>query len=181
MENEEIIINEEASTLKKALEALECRVLYFNSLYSESIATLLEALNKTDHSLLSMIALIFLSKGKTPEPYDANNVVIPFEEVFAHFQSFPIPKVFFFDSACGNVNDFSIPIYPENSIILVAIHTSLESSPVVEEFTKKLSHTNVQKCFKEICAHNNDSRTVKSKWHDNIGSSFFIVKSIIDR
>ena len=181
MENEEIIINEEASTLKKALEALECRVLYFNSLYSESIATLLEALNKTDHSLLSMIALIFLSKGKTPEPYDANNVVIPFEEVFAHFQSFPIPKVFFFDSACGNVNDFSIPICPNNSLILAAIHTSLESSPVVKEFTEKLSHTNVQKCFEEICAHNNDSGTVKSKWHDTFGSSFFIVKSINDR
>ena len=112
VENEEIILNEEVSSLKKALEALECHVLYFNSLYSESIATLLEALSKADHSLLSMIGLIFLSKGKTPEPYDANNVVIPFEEVFAHFQSFPKPKVFFFDSACENVNDFSIPICP---------------------------------------------------------------------
>ena len=174
MENEKITINEEASTLKEALEALECCVLYFNSLYSESIATLLEALSKADHSLLSMIALTFLSKGNTPEPYDANNVAIPFEDVFVHFQSFPIPKVFFFDSACENVNDFSIPICPENSLILAAIHTSLESLPVVEEFRKKLSHTNVQKCFEELCAHNNDSRTVKSKWHDNIGSSFFI-------
>ena len=88
MENEEIILNEEVSSLKKAFEALECHVLYFNSLYSESIATLLEALSKVDHSLLSMIALIFLSKGKTHEPYDANNVAIPFEDVFVHFQSF---------------------------------------------------------------------------------------------
>ena len=181
MENEEIILNEEVSSLKKAFEALECHVLYFNSLYSESIATLLEALSKADHSLLSMIGLIFLSKGNTPEPYDANNVAMPFEDVFVHFQSFPKPKVFFFDSACENVNDFSIPICPKNSLILAAIHTNLESSPVVKEFTEKLSHTNVQKCFEDICACNNDSRTVKSKWHDNIGSSFFTVKSINDR
>ena len=180
VENEKLIINKEASTLKKAFEALECHVLYFNSLYSESIVTLLEALSKADHSMLSMIALIFLSKGDTPEPCDANNTVMSLDNVFVHFESFPLPKVFFFDSACGNVTDFSIPMCPKNSLILAAIHTSLKSSPVVEEFTVKLSHTNVQKCFEEICANNNDSETVRSKWHDNIGSNFFIVTSIND-
>ena len=102
MENEERKLNDEAVALKKAFEDLEFAVLYFNSLSSESIATLLEAISKADHSQLLMIALVFLSKGKTNKLYDADGVPVPYEDVFRHFQSCPIPVIYFFDSAKGD-------------------------------------------------------------------------------
>ena len=95
--------NDEAAALKKAFEDLEFAVLYFNSLSSESIATLLEALSKADHSQLLMIALVFLSKGKTNELYDADAVTVPYEDVFYHFLSCKIPVIFFFDLANGDI------------------------------------------------------------------------------
>ena len=103
VENEERILNEEAAALKKAFEDLEFAVLYFNSLSSESIATLLEAISKADHSQLLMIALVFLSKGKTAEFYDADDVAVPYTAVFDHFLRCPIPVIFFFDSANGDI------------------------------------------------------------------------------
>ena len=99
MENEERILNEEALALKKVFEDLEFAVLYFNSLSSESIVTLLEAISKADYSQLLMIALVFLSKGKTAEFYDADGVVVPYTAVFDRFLGCPIPVIFFFDSA----------------------------------------------------------------------------------
>uniref|UniRef100_A0A1X7T440 Caspase family p20 domain-containing protein n=1 Tax=Amphimedon queenslandica TaxID=400682 RepID=A0A1X7T440_AMPQE len=201
--------NVEAAALTKAFENLEFAVLYFNSLSSKSIATLLEAISKADYSQLLMITLVFFSKGKTPELYDADGVVVPYEDVFCHFQKRrPIPVIFFFDSASNddeihlqkdidstlddaneshstvadtqNDNDFNLPlrICPQNSLVLVARHNSA-SSPVVKEFTEKLSHTSVQECFETICANNN-STTVKSIWHDTVGDNLFIVKSIND-
>ena len=196
--------NVEASTLKKAFEDLEFAVLYFNSLSSESIVTLLEAISKADYSQLLMIALVFLSKGKTAELYSADGVAMPYEVVFHHFQRCPIPVIFFFDSASNgkendstlddtnennstvatqNDNDFNLPLHicPPNRLVLAARHNS-ESSPVLKEFTEKLSLslTSVKECFETICANNN-STTVKSIWHDTVGSNLFIVKSINDR
>ena len=226
MENEERILNDEAAALKKAFDDLEFAVLYFNSLSSESIATLLEALSKADHSQLLMIALVFLSKGKTAKLYDADGV--PYEDVFHHFSRCPTPLIFFLDLAVDgtqkeksssitddendsalsdiyvndsalddvlaqnesnlivagthNENDFNLHLLncPPNSLVLAARHNST-SSPVVREFTEKLSHTSVQECFKAICRNNNNGTTVKSMWHDTVGNKFFIVKSINDR
>ena len=180
VENEERILNDEAAALKKAFEDLEFAFLYFNSLSSESIATLLEAISKVDHSQLLMIALVFLSKGKTAELYDADGVAVPYEDVFSHFPRCPIPVIFLFDSAVDG-NDFKLPlcICPQNSLVLAACH-SLASSPVVKDFTEKLSHTSIQECFKTICANNNNT-TVKSIWHDTVGTNIYIVKSINDR
>ena len=244
VENKERKLNEEAAALKKAFEGLEFAVLYFNSLSSESIATLLEAISKADHSQLLMIVLVFLSKGKTAELYDADGVAVPYEDVFYHFQRCPIPVIYFFDLAYGdtkkkkkstiddtpnendadvlvqnendsamndtpNENDADVLVqnendsaiddtrvenstvddthdinlprlnWPQNSLVLVARHNSA-SSPVVKEFTEKLSHTSVQECFETICANNN-STTVKSIWHDTVGNNIFIVKSINDK
>ncbi|XP_019853637.1 PREDICTED: uncharacterized protein LOC109582975 [Amphimedon queenslandica] len=241
VENEERILNDEAAALKKAFEDLKFAVLYFNSLSSESIATLLEAISKADHSQLLMIALVFLSKGKTSELYDADGVAMLYAAVFDHFSECPIPVIFFFDSANGDIqkkknstanetpnasdddvenendstdddisneneddvllqskNDSAIddigvqnsiadntpdislaPLNcPKNSLVLAATHNSA-SSPVVKEFTEKLSHTSVQECFETICANNN-STTVKSIWHDTVGDNLFIVKSTND-
>ena len=202
--------NVEASTLKKAFEDLEFAVLYFNSLSSESIVTLLEAISKVDYSQLLMIALVFLSKGKTAELYSADGVAMPYEVVFRHFQRCPIPYIYIFDSASNdeihlqkendstlddanesnstvadtqNENDFNLPLHicPLNCLVLAARHNSA-SSPIVKEFTEKLSLslTSVQECFKTICADNN-STTVKSIWHETAENDLFIVKSINDR
>ena len=194
MENGEKKLNEEAAALKKAFEDLEFAVLYFNGLSSESIATLLAAISKADHSQLLMIALVFLSKGKTPKLYDADGVVVPYEDVFRHFQRRPISVIFFFDVLVQNENDSTVDdtqkkndstnddiltLCPPNSLLLATTHNS-ESSPVVKEFTEKLSHTSVQECFKAICVNNN-STTVKSIWHDTVGNNVFIVKSINER
>ena len=197
MKNGEKKLNDEAAALKKAFEDLEFAVLYFNSLSSESIATLLAAISKADHSQLLMIALVFLSKGKAAELYDADGVVVPYEDVFNPFQRCQIPVVFFFDVLVQNENDSTVDDTqkendstnddilainwpcPPNSLLLAATHNS-ESSPVVKEFTQKLSHTSVQECFKAICANNN-STTVKSIWCDTIGNNVFIVKSINER
>ena len=229
VENEERILNDEAAALKKAFEDLEFAVLYFNSLSSESIATLLEAISEADHSQLLMIALVFLSKGKTAELYDADGVALPYKDVFYHFLSCPIPVIFFFDLANGDIkkeknstiddtpnendddengstvddtpnedddaklvqkkndsaindtHDINLPQinWPQNSLVLVARHNSA-SSPVVKEFTEKLSHTSVQECFKAICDKNN-SKIVKSMWHDTVGNNLFIVKSTNDK
>ena len=103
MENEEWILNDEAAALKIAFEDLEFAVLYFNSLTSEAIATLLEAISKADHSQLLMIALVFLSKGKTTELYDADGVAVPYSDVFRHFQRCSIPVIFLFDSASDDM------------------------------------------------------------------------------
>ena len=222
LENEKRILNDEADALKKAFEDLEFAVLYLYSLSSESIATLLQAICEADRSQLSMIALVFLSKGKTAELYDVDGVMVPYKDVFDPFKkcSVDLPVIFFFDSASDhtkkeksfatddkpnendstfdevyvqnesnlteadtqNENDFNLPqnICPKNSLVLAARH-SLASSPVVKEFTEKLSHTSVQECFKTICANNN-STTVKTIWHETkVGDKFFIVKSINDR
>ncbi|XP_019860473.1 PREDICTED: uncharacterized protein LOC109588799 [Amphimedon queenslandica] len=197
VENEEKILNDEAAALKKAFENLDFAVLYFNSLSSESIATLLEAISKVDHSQLSMIALVFLSKGKTAELYDANDLVVPYSALFSHFERSPIPAIFFFDSLhddknkkddskiddtmAENKNGFHLPLHvcPQSSLVLAATHNSA-SSPVVKEFTEKLSHTSVQECFETICANNN-STTVKSIWHDTVRNYLFIIKSIYDK
>ena len=103
VENEKRILNYEAAALKKAFEDLEFAVLYFSNLTSESIATLLDAISKADHSQLSMIALVILSKGKTAELYDADGVAVPYKNVFHHFQRCPIPVIYFFDSANGDI------------------------------------------------------------------------------
>ncbi|XP_019858017.1 PREDICTED: uncharacterized protein LOC109586283 isoform X2 [Amphimedon queenslandica] len=188
VENEEKILNDEAAALKKAFENLEFAVLYFNSLSSESIATLLEAISEVNHSHLSMIALVFLSKGKTAELYDADDVAVPYSALFRHFERSPIPVIFFFDSLCDDKKkkddskiDFHLPLHicPQNSLVLAATYNSA-SSPVLKEFTEKLGHTSVQKCFETICANNN-STTVKSIWHDTLGNYSFIVKSTYDR
>uniref|UniRef100_A0A1X7TSD5 Caspase family p20 domain-containing protein n=1 Tax=Amphimedon queenslandica TaxID=400682 RepID=A0A1X7TSD5_AMPQE len=187
VENEERILNEEAAALKKAFEDLEFAVLYFNSFSSESIATLLEEFSKVDHSQLSMIALVFLSKGKTAELYDADDVAVPYSALFCHFERSPIPAIFFFDSLSDDKkkkNDseigFHLPLHicPKNSLVLASAHNTA-SSPVVKEFTEKLSHTSVQECFETICANNN-STTVKSIWHDTVGNYLCIVKSTND-
>ena len=95
-------MNDEAVALEKAFENLEFAALYFNNLSSESIATLLKAISQADHSQLLMIALVFLIKGKTNELYDADGVAMPYEDVVCHFQSCPIPVIYFFDSAKGD-------------------------------------------------------------------------------
>ena len=108
MENKKRILNDEAEALKTAFEDLEFAVLYFNSLSSESIATLPEAISKADHSQLLMIALVFLSKGKTAELYGADDVAIPYEDVFNHFQKCPTPVLFFFDLAVDDTKRSSM-------------------------------------------------------------------------
>ena len=247
MENEEMILSDEAAALQKALENLKFAVLYFNKLTSESIATLIEALSKADYSQLLMI---FFSKGKTAVLNDADGVAVH-DAVFHHFQICQIPVTFFFDLHVANDNiqkgkaiddapndndndvqnendsidddapyandnhelvqnekdseinntkstraqdstvdadthNFNLPFLP-NSLILAARHNS-ESSPVVKEFTEKLSHASVhdtslqvQECFETICANNN-SPTVESKWYqNNVRDNLFIVKSTNDR
>ena len=109
VENEERILNEEAASLEKAFEDLEFAVLYFNSLSSESIATLLEAISNVDHSQLLIIALVFLSKGNTAELYDADGMAVPYEDVFRHFPRCPTPLVLLFDSAVGDIQKKMIP------------------------------------------------------------------------
>ena len=85
-ENGTRVINDQAKSLKEAFEGVGFCVLYFNSLSSESIARLLQSFQDNfDHSQLSAFALVFLSKGRTPQLYDANDKVILFDTVFQFF------------------------------------------------------------------------------------------------
>ena len=161
-ENGTRVINDQAKSLKEAFEGVGFCVLYFNSLSSESIARLLQSFqDNVDHSQLSTFALVFLSKGQTPQLYDANNEV-PFDAIFKFFYNdesplAKVPKVFFFDLlACLDDQRKSsparplLPQCPENSVILAVAHNNLKFSPAINTFANNLSQKSIQDLCKEI-------------------------------
>ena len=126
-----------------------------------------------------MFALIFLSKGKAPQLYDANGEVVPFKDVFHSFPTNDIPKLFYFELA--NVDDdkiskLNLPQCPLNSVCLVKTHNKLFSpvSPVASHFKEKLGNTSVQDCFNDICVEYNRLNGVKCTWDGATDSKIFI-------
>ena len=164
-------------------------VIHFNGLSSQSIFSFLQFFKDSiDPSQLSLFALVFLSKGRTPQLYDCNNEVLPFQDVFRFFATastssgsslLNVPKLFFFDFA--TVKDKALESFtecPDNTVLLAVAHKNV-SALAIEKFADKLSVANVQKCIKDTHDElmKNDSE-VNCKMHDTIGSKFFIDKSI---
>ena len=176
------VINDQAKSLKEAFEGVGFCVLYCNSLSSESIAHLLQSFhNNVDHSQLSAFALVFLSKGRTPQLYDANNEVVPFDAVFQFFYNnksplAKIPKMFFFDLlACHNDQRKShpghplLPRCPEKSVVLAVAHNDLKFSPAINTLANNLSQKSIQDLCKEIEETTgcfvNQCDTIKNQFH----------------
>lgn len=183
-------LSNEATSLKEAFERLKFCVLCFTGLVSESIATLLESFQKfVDHSELSMIALVFFSKGDTLQIYDINQTMLPFADVF-HFFSCPtnndasslseVPKLFIFDLMCPNIlgelNLTDIP-KPPNSVILASAHVS-QVSPIAVSLSESLNYECIQQCFDDICTQGNKLDQVKCVWYNNTDNKFYISESI---
>ena len=105
-----------------------------------------------------MLALIFLTKGKTPQLYDASNAVVPFEKIFHYFHDdqsplSEIPKVFFFDIAYlddENQSQPSLPDYPCNSLALAIAHNDLNFSFAVETLVQCFNQKSIQDIFTTI-------------------------------
>ena len=157
------VINDQAKSLKEAFEGVGFCVLYFNSHSSESITCLLQSFqDSADHSQLSAFALVFLSKGQTPQLYDANDKVIPFDAVFQFFYNDEsplanVPKLFFFDLlACLDDQRKSspacplLPQCPEKSVVLAVAHNDLKFSPAINTLSSNLSQKSIQDLCKEL-------------------------------
>lgn len=176
------VINGQGRSLKEAFEGVGFCVLYFNSLSSESIARLLQSFrDNVDHSQLSAFVLVFLSKGQTPQLYDANNEVVPFDAVFRFFyddklaELAKIPKIFFFDVVCldiENKNHPLLPQCPEKSVILAVSHHT-PFSPAINTLSNDLSRKSIQDCCKDI----HKSIGCYATWIDSIHDKFNFEKS----
>ena len=190
-ENESKDLSSQADALKDAFKNVGFFVIHFNGLSSQSIFSFLQFFKDSiDPSQLSLFALVFLSKGRTPQFYDCNNEVLLFQDVFRFFAIAPtssgssllnVPKLFFFDFATVKdkaLESFTLPQCPDNTVLLAVAHKSL-SALAIEKFADKLSVASVQKCIKGTHDEltKNDSE-VNCKMHDTIGSKFFIDKSI---
>ena len=175
------VINDQAKSLKEAFEGVGFCVLYFNSLSSESIARLLQSFRDNfDHSQLSAFALVFLSKGQTPQLYDTNNEIVPFDTVFQFFYSdesplAKIPKMFFFDVVCLDVKNINRPLLPQCPIksVILAVSHSIPFSPAVNTLSNDLSRKSIQECCKDIHKSNGCYAT----WIDDIHDGFHFEKS----
>ena len=180
------VINDQAKSLKEAFEGVGFCVLYFNSLSSESIARLLQSFrDNVDHSQLSAFVLVFLSKGRTSQLYDANNEVVPFDAVFQFFYNdesplAKIPKMFFFDLlACRNDQRKSsparplLPQFPKKSVILAVAHNDLKFSPAINTLANNLS----QKSIQDLCEEIRQTTDCFVNWCDTIHNQFHFENS----
>ena len=190
-ENESEDLSSQADALKDAFKNVGFFVIHFNGLSSQSIFSFLQFFKDSiDPSQLSLFALVFLSKGRTPQLYNCNNEVVPFQDVFRFFAVAPassgsslvnVPKLFFFDLAAVKdkaLESFALPQCPDNTVLLAVAHKNV-SALAIEKFADKLSVASVQKCvrgtFEELMKND---REVKCIMCDTIGSKFFIDKSI---
>uniref|UniRef100_A0A1X7U7Q6 Caspase family p20 domain-containing protein n=1 Tax=Amphimedon queenslandica TaxID=400682 RepID=A0A1X7U7Q6_AMPQE len=152
-------INDDAHKINKALNTLGFCTLYFNSLSSQSINTLLEVLHHIDHSQLATFALVFLCKGKTRHLYDCNNELIDADEIFGCLQDdqspfAQLPKIYYFHFAHDKEpkEKLQISSVPSKNLILLITSVIQENSSVVlDTVTNNLKEgASIQKCFEEI-------------------------------
>ncbi|XP_019861485.1 PREDICTED: uncharacterized protein LOC109589955, partial [Amphimedon queenslandica] len=152
-------INDDAQKIKETLNTLGFCTLYFNSLSSQTINTLLEALHHIDHSQLATFALIFLCKGKTRHLYDCNSEMIEAGKIFGCLQDdqspfAQLPKIYYFHIAHDQepkekLEVLSVP--SKNSILLITSVIQKNSSVVLDTVMNNLKEgASIQKCFKEI-------------------------------
>ena len=115
-----------------------------------------------------MFALIFLSKGKTPQLYDANNKVVPFEEIFQYFHDDEslLSKIFFFDVAClsdETTSQPSLPDCPSNSLALATAHNNPNISFAVKTLSQDINQKSIQDIFKMICSQKRSCLKINAK------------------
>ena len=181
-------LSDEAATLKQAFEGVGFCVLYFKSLSSQSIATLLQSFqDDVDHYLLSIFALVFLSKGKKRQLYDANNEVVPYHDVIFMPNSktnaatinplLPgVSKLFFFDLAsCSSIQEEVAIELPNNSLLLHVTHKDLFSH-AIDSFVENLNFADLKDCLTKVCQENNKLDGVKCFFQDS--EDPFIANSI---
>lgn len=172
-------LSDEAATLKQAFEGVGFCVLYFKSLSSQSIATLLQSFqDDVDHYLLSIFALVFLSKGKKRQLYDANNEVVPYHDVIFIPDSITnarkpllsgVSKLFFFDLAsCSSIQEEVAIELPNNSLLLHVTHKDLFSH-AIDSFAENLNYTDLTNCLTKVCQENNKLDGVKCLFQDSKG------------
>ncbi|XP_019861471.1 PREDICTED: uncharacterized protein LOC109589933 [Amphimedon queenslandica] len=152
-------INDDAQKIKEALNNLGYCTLYFNSLSSRPINTLLEVLHQIDHSQLATFAFIFLCKGKTRHLYDCNSEIVEVDKIFGRLQNdqspfAQLPKIYYFHIAHDQepkekLEVSSIP--SKNSILLITSVIQENSSVVLDTVMNNLKQgASIQKCFAEI-------------------------------
>ena len=151
--------NKDAQNFKETFDGLGFCTLYFNSLSSESIHTLLEMLLEVDHSQLAILAFIVLCKGRTRHLYDCNDEMIHYENIFKHFPDdqsplTQVPKIFYFHLAHANEPAKTLQcslILPKNSIVLITSVHQESSSVVLNTVGSKLTReASIQQRCKEI-------------------------------
>ncbi|XP_019859962.1 PREDICTED: uncharacterized protein LOC109588224 [Amphimedon queenslandica] len=152
-------INDDAKEFIKTLENLGFCTLYFNTLSSQSVSTLLEMLLHINASQLATFAFVLLSKGKTRQLYDCNNEIIYTDNIFEYFRDDQshlalVPKIFYFSLAHikepSERLQFS-SVLPKNSIALITSVDQNSSSVVLKTVSSKLTHeASIQQCCSEI-------------------------------
>lgn len=153
------MIDDDAQKIKEALNTLGYCTLYFKSLSSQSITTLLEVLHHIDHSQLATFAFVFLCKGKTRHLYDCNSEIVDADKIFGCLQDdqsplAQLPKIYYFHIAHDKeprekLHVSSIP--SKNSILLITSVIQKNSSVVLDTVKNNLKQgVSIQKCFEEI-------------------------------
>ena len=149
----------DAQKFRETLEDLGFCTLYFNSLSSQSISTLLEMLLHVDHSQLATFAFIVLCKGKTRHLYDCNNKRIDTEDIFGRFPDdqsplAQVPKIFYFHLVYAKEPKEKLQflsLLHKNSIVLITSVDQKSSSVVLDTVGSKLTNEpSIQQCCKEI-------------------------------
>ena len=140
-------------------DTLDFLVLCFNNLTSEALHALLTELVETCHVFnVHAFALVILSKGKQQNLYDANNEIIPTQDVLGHFSSPQLadkPKIFIFETILDLTNNIDIKeldlTLPDNSIVLTTYPQSESQLPVLtDRIQAQYRNTPISDIFHDI-------------------------------
>ena len=132
-------------------------VLNFNNLTSEALHVLLDKVVKTCHVFsVCTFALVILSKGKQQNLYDANNEIIPTQDVLDHFSSPQLadkPKIFIFETVVTNttnVKELGLNL-PQNSIAFTTCPQNMSQLTVLKDRIQIQYHnTPISDIFQDI-------------------------------
>ena len=178
-------INDDAQKIKETLNTLGFCTLYFNSLSSQSISTLLEVLHHIDPSQLATFAFVFLCKGKTRHLYDSNSEIIDVDKIFGCLQDdqsplAKLPKIYYFRLAHDKepkekLQISSVP--PKPYILFITSVVQKNSSVVLNTVMNNLKQgVSIQKCFKESQEEFNrkDDMKVSCMYIDSFDDKFVL-------
>ena len=131
--------------------------MHFNNLTSEALHVLLTEVAETCHVFdICAFALVILSKGKQQSLYDANNDIIPTQDVLDHFSSPQLAdklKIFIFETILTktiNIKELDLTL-PRNSIVLTTCPHTTSQLPVLTDHIQIQYHiTPISNIFHDI-------------------------------